>query len=221
MTRSLDPKCPDSRRKEITIEVGDLLCRCCYLVSSYAGMQFFFHLDCFIFIFCHYLYCCWNLICIVIVQWFIAMFFYLYTACFHKYPLYMLRESPNKGGTAVGRMQNLPSRGTYGIRDAWRNTSQWRPIGLRSVEVNSVQNRCFAHGCWVPSQCKTHPLDIKVSVKTSFICSSHIPNGGPIFALYGHDSKNISVYISRNMACPLNAVIIRFLACAYSYCSLG
>ena len=62
-----------------------------FLCSS----RFCLPLHCFIFLFCHYLYCCWNLICIVIVQWFIAGFFDLCPLCFYRYPIYMLRESAN------------------------------------------------------------------------------------------------------------------------------
>ena len=43
MTRSLDPKCPDFGRKGITTEVGNLLCRCCFLVSSSVVLVSFFH----------------------------------------------------------------------------------------------------------------------------------------------------------------------------------
>ena len=71
-----------------------------------------------------------------------------------------------KWGTAVGRMQNLPSYVACGIRDAWRNTSQRRPIGLRSVTMNSVHEGCFANECLAPSQCNAHPLTTKVSFKT-------------------------------------------------------
>ena len=77
------------------IEVGNLLCKCCFLVSSCVVLVSFFHCIVLFFFFCHYLYCCWNLICIVIVQWFIVGFFDLCAVCFCRYPIYMLRESEN------------------------------------------------------------------------------------------------------------------------------
>ena len=43
MTRSLDPKSPDFGRKVITAEVGNLLCKCCFLVSSCVVLVSFFH----------------------------------------------------------------------------------------------------------------------------------------------------------------------------------
>ena len=43
MTRSLDPKCPDFGRKGITAEVGNLLCRCCFPVSSCVVLVSVFH----------------------------------------------------------------------------------------------------------------------------------------------------------------------------------
>ena len=43
MMRSLDPKCSDFGRKEITVEVGNLICRCHFLVSSSVVLVSFFH----------------------------------------------------------------------------------------------------------------------------------------------------------------------------------
>ena len=43
MTRSLDPKCPDFGRKGISAEVGNLLCRCCFPVSSCVVLVSVFH----------------------------------------------------------------------------------------------------------------------------------------------------------------------------------
>ena len=43
MTRSLDPKCPDFGRKGITAEVGNLLCRRCFPVSSCIVLVSVFH----------------------------------------------------------------------------------------------------------------------------------------------------------------------------------
>ena len=43
MTRSLDTKCPDFGRKGITAEVGNLLCRCCFLVFSCVVLVSVFH----------------------------------------------------------------------------------------------------------------------------------------------------------------------------------
>ena len=43
MTRSLEPKCPDFGRKGISAQVGNLLCKCCFLVSFCVVLVSFFH----------------------------------------------------------------------------------------------------------------------------------------------------------------------------------
>ena len=65
------PSAPNFGRKGITIEVLNLFCRCCFLVSSNSG--FFLPLHCFAFLVCHYLHCHWHMIRIVTMQWCIAV----------------------------------------------------------------------------------------------------------------------------------------------------
>ena len=166
MTRSLDPKCPDVGRKGITAEVGNLLCRCCFLVSSCVVLVYFFH--------CIVLFFFFATIFIAIEIWFVLWYCNDLLQVFLTCALYAFIDikficwgnQQIKEGQQLEGCKTCLHMWPMAFENAWRNTSQWRATGLKSVAVNSVHNGCFVNGCLAPSQCKAHPLTTKVSVKT-------------------------------------------------------
>ena len=59
----------------------------------------------------------------------------------------MTRQWTNYIRTGHGRTPTLPSPAIFGILSAWRNTSLWQPIGLKSGVVPSAPTRSCNIGC--------------------------------------------------------------------------
>lgn len=97
---------------------------------------------------------------------------------FTRYPSSSYRrQSRIRVKTRLRRGPTLPSSVVFGIPGAWKRTSLWAPIGLRSLEPISNPVGCCDSGQWDYIQYKMSKLTTKARVLSLFF------NYRPIFPI--------------------------------------
>ena len=199
---------------------GELALQVLLPIFSLCSSGFFLPLHCFIFLFRHYLDWCWNLICIVIVQLIYCRF--LLTCALYAFTDI---QFICWGNHQIKEGQQLEGCQTFLHIDLWNSrcmkeyftmTAHW--IEIRGGELSPQ---------WVLRQRVLGAFPVQDgSIDHQGECQSFLNMQHPYpqwwinFAPYGNDFKRFLSTFPRTWYAHLMLLIILFLACVHSDCSL-